>query len=211
MWVFFIFDQDIGNYSKVRAKNDCPKVEGKKGVFATRSPCRFNPIGISAVHIDRVDRKNGAIYISGLDLIQGTYVVDLKPYLPADCIPEAKAADWVKSISESAVAAVKVEVSAPAKKAITGLVSAGKLQFYDRPEDTEELISEVLRQNPHSKSAIVGKVPRRSYICAGRNRASSRYVWTTWKLCMRSTRTSRATTCSECRSASQGRQSGLRH
>jgi len=55
------------------------------GLFATRSPKRPNPIGISIVKLEKI--ANGILYISGVDAFDGTPVLDIKPYLPSvDCI-----------------------------------------------------------------------------------------------------------------------------
>ena len=72
-----------------------PMLGGNKrmGVFATRSPFRPNPIGMSAVKIEKIELgtdEGPVIYVSGADLMDGTPIYDIKPYLPlADCIPEA--------------------------------------------------------------------------------------------------------------------------
>ena len=64
-----------------------PKLGGnvRKGVFATRSPFRPNPIGLSAVKLERVEfhKKFGPVlHVSGADLMDGTPILDIKPYLP---------------------------------------------------------------------------------------------------------------------------------
>lgn len=51
----------------------------RQGVFATRSPHRPNSIGLSCIHITSVDEKAGVIHILGLDLLDGTPVLDIKP------------------------------------------------------------------------------------------------------------------------------------
>ena len=72
-----------------------PRLGGnaRMGVFATRSPFRPNPIGLSCVKLEAIqqDAKLGTVLIiSGADLIDGTPIYDIKPYLPyADCHPEA--------------------------------------------------------------------------------------------------------------------------
>ena len=72
-----------------------PRVGGNErmGVFATRSPFRPNPIGLSCVRLLGVeqDTKFGpVIHVAGADLMDGTPIYDIKPYLPyADCKPEA--------------------------------------------------------------------------------------------------------------------------
>ena len=59
------------------------------GVFATRSPFRPNPIGLSSVKLIRVE--NGELIVSGADVLDGTPIYDIKPYLSfSDSHPEAK-------------------------------------------------------------------------------------------------------------------------
>ncbi len=72
-----------------------PRLGGNKrlGVFATRSPFRPNPIGLSCVKLDgiEIDPEFGPVLrVSGADLLDGTPIFDVKPYIPyADCQPEA--------------------------------------------------------------------------------------------------------------------------
>ena len=68
-----------------------PRLGGneKKGVFATRSPFRPNRIGLSLVTLDAV--SDDALEVSGLDLVDGTVVLDIKPYLPyVESVTDAK-------------------------------------------------------------------------------------------------------------------------
>ena len=68
-----------------------PRLGGNKrvGVFATRSPYRPNPIGLSSVKILKIE--NGVIYVSGVDLLDNTPIYDIKPYLPyVDSHPDAR-------------------------------------------------------------------------------------------------------------------------
>lgn len=72
-----------------------PRLGGNRrmGVFATRSPFRPNPIGLSCVKLERID-LNGpegpVLHVAGADLMDGTPIYDIKPYVPyADCHPEA--------------------------------------------------------------------------------------------------------------------------
>ena len=72
-----------------------PRLGGNQrlGVFATRSPFRPNPIGLSCVKLEGVelDTPDGPVlHVSGADLVVGTPIFDIKPYIPyADCRPEA--------------------------------------------------------------------------------------------------------------------------
>jgi tRNA (adenine37-N6)-methyltransferase len=52
------------------------------GIFSTRSPHRPNPIGMTLAKIERVDGRNRTVHLSALDLIDGTPVLDIKPYVP---------------------------------------------------------------------------------------------------------------------------------
>ncbi len=71
-----------------------PRLGGNKrvGVFATRSPFRPNPIGLSAVKLEEIkfDERGTVLIVSGADLMNGTPIYDIKPYIPEfDSIPEA--------------------------------------------------------------------------------------------------------------------------
>lgn len=72
-----------------------PRLGGNKriGVFASRSPFRPNPIGLSCVKLERIEKtehEGAVLIVSGVDLLSGTPIYDIKPYIPfADCIPEA--------------------------------------------------------------------------------------------------------------------------
>jgi tRNA-Thr(GGU) m(6)t(6)A37 methyltransferase TsaA len=66
-----------------------------KGVFATRSPARPNPLGMTVVEL-RGRRKN-VLTIAGLDAINGTPVIDIKPYVPGHDVPKgARIPSWLK-------------------------------------------------------------------------------------------------------------------
>jgi tRNA-Thr(GGU) m(6)t(6)A37 methyltransferase TsaA len=59
-----------------------------RGVFATRSPVRPNPIGLAVVRL--MQREGRLLTVSGMDCLDGTALLDLKPYLPgADCVSDA--------------------------------------------------------------------------------------------------------------------------
>lgn len=88
LWIVFLFDQVAEE--DVRWLVRPPRLGGneKKGVFATRSPFRPNRIGLSLVKLEGVGP--GVLEISGLDLVTGTPVLDVKPYLPyVESVPDA--------------------------------------------------------------------------------------------------------------------------
>jgi tRNA (Thr-GGU) A37 N-methylase len=66
-----------------------PRDTKKRGLFATRAPQRPNPIGLSCVRLVRIDKR--VLHIADHDLLDGTPVLDLKPYLPyCDSVPDAR-------------------------------------------------------------------------------------------------------------------------
>lgn len=87
IWVLFHFHQN--HVSSFKAKVHPPRMDGEKiGVFATRSPHRPNPIGLSLLKLERI--HDGYIYISGIDIVDGTPILDIKPYLSyVESIPDA--------------------------------------------------------------------------------------------------------------------------
>jgi tRNA-Thr(GGU) m(6)t(6)A37 methyltransferase TsaA len=63
-----------------------------RGIFSTRSPARPNPIGISTVRIKSI--RGGSIFVQDLDMIDGTPLLDIKPYVPAFDHREVKRIGW---------------------------------------------------------------------------------------------------------------------
>lgn len=87
VWYFSKINQNDNFVSTVRP----PKLGGNKrvGVFATRSPNRPNPIGLSCVKFLGMEKTQGnlCLKVSGADLLDGTPILDIKPYLPyTDCV-----------------------------------------------------------------------------------------------------------------------------
>lgn len=134
-WLIFVFHENKNK--AVRAKIHPPRLEGEKmGLFATRTPHRPNPIGLSAVKIEKVEA--GAVYFSGVDLVDGTPILDLKPYLPSsDAIPDALQG-WTTARPERQVA---VEFS---DKAVADL----KSKTGERAERFRAAIQELLELDP---------------------------------------------------------------
>lgn len=94
LWIIFFIDRvDAPADLKIRPmkRDDMPLV----GIFATRSPQRPNPIGIRAVELLEV--RENVLRVCGLDALNGSPVLDLKPYLTrGDAIPEARVSEWVQ-------------------------------------------------------------------------------------------------------------------
>lgn len=93
IWLLWEFSEAKKEHWSATVKP--PRLGGKTrmGVFATRSPFRPNNIGLSCVKLDRVemDEKDGPVlWVAGVDLLDGTPIYDIKPYIPlTDCHPEA--------------------------------------------------------------------------------------------------------------------------
>jgi tRNA-Thr(GGU) m(6)t(6)A37 methyltransferase TsaA len=90
LWVLFWFHKNEGWRPKVLP----PRSARRRGLFATRSPYRPNPIGLSVVKLESVDGLS--LHVSGVDMLDGTPVLDLKPYVAyTDALSEA-AGGWLE-------------------------------------------------------------------------------------------------------------------
>lgn len=93
VWIVFVFHECVREEWRPTVRP--PRLGGNQrlGVFATRSTFRPNPIGLSPVRLERLECEEGAVrlHLSGVDLLDGTPVLDIKPYLPyADVIAGAR-------------------------------------------------------------------------------------------------------------------------
>ena len=92
LWLIFVFHASLKEAWKATVRP--PRLGGNKrvGVFASRSMFRPNPIGLSVVEVERIDTsaRPPCLYLKGVDLLDGTPVLDIKPYLPyVDAISSA--------------------------------------------------------------------------------------------------------------------------
>ena len=93
IWLIYVFHLSGGWGPLVRPPR---RSLVKRGVLATRSPDRPNPIGLSAVELLGIDGRT--LRLRGVDLLDGTPVLDVKPYVPyADAFPKAKAG-WIDDV-----------------------------------------------------------------------------------------------------------------
>ncbi|MCZ8131720.1 MAG: tRNA (N6-threonylcarbamoyladenosine(37)-N6)-methyltransferase TrmO [Steroidobacteraceae bacterium] len=91
LWVIFWFHLNPSWRPKVLPPRS---TSGRKGVFSTRSPHRPNPLGLSAVRLERVDGLT--LHLLDMDLVDGTPVLDIKPYVPyTDAHPDARSG-WLE-------------------------------------------------------------------------------------------------------------------
>ena len=92
--LWLIFDFSRAHRDGWSATVRPPRLGGNRriGVFASRSPFRPNPRGLSCVRLERVEHTDDGdeLIVSGVDLLDGTPIYDIKPYIPyADCVPDA--------------------------------------------------------------------------------------------------------------------------
>ncbi len=86
IWILFLFDRSSGWAARVKPPRGGPK----RGVFATRAPNRPSQIGLTTAVVQRVDLATGEVHVRGVDLLDDTPLLDIKPYLPiVDAWPEA--------------------------------------------------------------------------------------------------------------------------
>ena len=94
LWLIWVFDRAVRQSWSPTVRP--PRLGGNQrmGVFATRSPFRPNPIGLSCVALSGVEPntpEGPVLHVRGADLVDGTPILDIKPYLPyCDAKPEAK-------------------------------------------------------------------------------------------------------------------------
>ncbi|WP_318467300.1 tRNA (N6-threonylcarbamoyladenosine(37)-N6)-methyltransferase TrmO [Photobacterium leiognathi] len=136
LWLLFLFDQNLeaGWRPTVRP----PRLGGNEriGVFASRATFRPNGIGMSAVQLKGVRHENGNVIIElgGVDLVDGTPIVDIKPYVPySDSLPQAQG-----GFASNAPDLMPVCFS---ETALNQLPSKNKTYY-------QTVISEVLAQDP---------------------------------------------------------------
>lgn len=147
IWLLFIFHQTIEQ--KPRLKVRPPRLGGNKslGVFATRSTYRPNHIGQSVVKLEQI--VDNQLYVSGIDLVDGTPIIDIKPYIPyADIVtnatntiaPEPPLPITVIWSAQALAAVVEHEqrLQKPLQALIEQSLSQDPRPAYQQPEPTRE-------------------------------------------------------------------------
>ena len=132
IWLVFLFHKAADNWKPMV---NPPRGNKKRGVFATRSPHRPNPIGITCVNLKRIDGRK--IFIEDHDLINETPILDIKPYLPfSDSHPEASAG-WIDEVENNKFDLIFSEMAQM------------KIEFLlDKTVELERLCSSTLQLNP---------------------------------------------------------------
>lgn len=145
LWVLFQFHESDDRESLLIRP---PRLDGRArmGVYATRSPHRPNGIGLSCVRLEgppRTEGKEVILEVSGGDFLQGTPIVDLKPYLPyCDSVPDARTPEWTRDFAQ-----IGVDFSSEALAQL-----AQELPDGAEREDFRALIAQVLAQDPRPPS-----------------------------------------------------------
>ena len=122
LWLIFVFSGVAEGEERLSVRP--PRLGGnqKLGVFATRSPFRPNRLGLSACRLERIDWEDSegpVLVLAGVDLVDGTPIVDVKPYLPyADGIAGAES-----RLASEPPAKHEVRISAEAKEEFEALSS----------------------------------------------------------------------------------------
>jgi tRNA-Thr(GGU) m(6)t(6)A37 methyltransferase TsaA len=140
LWIIFVFHASVSGDWKPTVRP--PRLGGNQrvGVFASRSPVRPNPIGLSVVDLLELDLSHNSInlHLGGVDLLDGTPVLDIKPYLPyVDAIPDANsgyAADTPGKV-------IELSYSSAAEKVLSQLPPAEARQL-------RQLIVGILQNDP---------------------------------------------------------------
>ena len=92
LWLLWVFSENVDKEFTPTVRP--PRLGGneRRGVFATRAPFRPNHIGMSCVRLESVDYDSPdgpVLKVSGADMLDGTPIIDIKPYVSMDCIPDA--------------------------------------------------------------------------------------------------------------------------
>ena len=139
LWINFVFHRSIDTPWRPMVRP--PRLGGNRrvGVFATRSPVRPNPIGLSVVELAGIDLKQCQLHLKGIDLLDGTPVLDIKPYLPyVDAIPDAHGGFAPQAPNQPPWGVIFEDQAEQALVQIVG----------DRLPQTIELITQLLKLDP---------------------------------------------------------------
>ena len=155
IWIVYVFhlNQGFAGSKVIPPKYPGSDNNKKLGIFATRTPHRYNPIGLTLCKFNKIVGRE--IFISCVDMITGTPILDIKPYHHLESVdvfaPNIKYAQWIYNSCQAEKC--KVEIKDKAIKNIDDILNDKdkKLIFYDKKEDLVKLITGVLEIDPHSK------------------------------------------------------------
>jgi tRNA (adenine37-N6)-methyltransferase len=145
VWLLSYFH--LNTNTRFASKVHPPRLKGETiGLFASRSPHRPSPIGLSVARLVRVE--GDTLHLAGIDLVDGTPILDVKPYVPeSDCFPDASPG-WTK---DAPFPSLKVEFE---PQALADIAAAEKRL---KTQDLRSLLTDILAQdlrNPRDKSQL---------------------------------------------------------
>lgn len=136
VWLLFHFH--LNTNKRFLSTVHPPRLKGKTiGVFASRSPHRPSPIGLTLARLTKIE--GDTLFFSGIDLIDGTPILDIKPYVPGSDYAPGAAAGWTQGLASRDF---DVVFSEAARK---DLARTGK-----DSEKLKKLVSEVLQHDPRN-------------------------------------------------------------
>jgi tRNA-Thr(GGU) m(6)t(6)A37 methyltransferase TsaA len=137
IWVIFWFDRNTDWRPKVLPPRSNT---GRKGVLSTRSPHRPNPLGLSALRLDRIEGL--ALHVRDVDLLDGTPILDIKPYVPYTDAFATAASGWLQPGGSDPKADYEVTFTPAAVEQLAWIEDRTALPLRER-------IANVLKLGPH--------------------------------------------------------------
>ena len=160
--IIFLFHKN--GAASTKAKVAPPRLNGAKvGVFSTRSPHRPNPVGLTLAKIESVE--GDTLHLCGLDLLDGTPVIDIKPYIPSYDSPQEESASSAESVTPTVTnpswttlgvhQTLNVSFTEAALQQISQFspdaASADhQLKYLKTPEEAIQAVKDILREDPRS-------------------------------------------------------------
>jgi tRNA (adenine37-N6)-methyltransferase len=131
IWVIFWFDRNAGWRPKVLPPRS---TDGRKGVLATRSPHRPNPLGLSALRLQRVEGLQ--LHVLDVDLLDGTPVLDIKPYVPYTDAYAQSGNGWLQRQADDPGQSYTVTFSVAAETQLAWIAARSPLPLHNRIVNT---------------------------------------------------------------------------
>ncbi|UIZ26952.1 hypothetical protein KXD40_001825 [Peronospora effusa] len=164
VWIVFVFHQNTNGKNTraheglrsdshrhtFRAKISPPMLKERVGIFCTRSPHRPNPIGITLAKIEHVDIRKRTVYLSGVDLLDNTPVLDIKPYISGQEF--GTIVSRMKHLrNETCFVITRIEWESDMLKSAIHKLSRKSVHYRNAPDHFVAAIEEVLQVDVRSK------------------------------------------------------------
>ena len=157
VWLLWVFHLDQAQpRAHLNSKVRPPRLEGTKcGLFATRSPHRPSPVGLSVGRLERVEGRR--VWVSGMDLVDGTPVIDLKPYHPADRVAGATWPAWVGEgmggTEEEPEQRMEVRMTEGVERDMRRWAAQGRLEWFSDGDRAVRAVRQCIAQDPRTLNA----------------------------------------------------------